>query len=70
MPIEHEDYRENLAMLYDTFGRDTVFIPITVAAKFAKKDYRTLLEDKSFPKKKKRRGADVPIRAFARWLSN
>ena len=62
-----------LDKLYEKFGSDTVFVPLSHIAKYLKKDVRTLQADRTFPiKDMKRRGKmqhNVPLIGLARWLA-
>lgn len=69
MPVVKETYHDYLEDLYAKFGRDTVSIKMNQAAKFCKKDRRTLLADKTFPIKKAGRTYDVGLKQFASWLA-
>ena len=66
---EKECFRDWLVELHGAFGDDTVFIPVSKVAKYLKKDYRTLMADKSFPVKRIGGRCEVPIVGLARWLS-
>lgn len=67
--MEKENYHENLTALQERFGKDTVFINLLHAAKYCKCDPRTLLADRTFPRKKMGRHYKVALISFARWLS-
>ena len=67
--MEKELFHENLQALYERFGEDAVFISIAQAAKYLKRDRRTLEADKTFPLKKIKTRQAVPIKSLARWLS-
>lgn len=70
--MEKPDYYAHLELLYDHFGRDTVFVTLNQVAKFLHKDHRTLEADKTFPLKKIGRGAtqkNVSLVSLARWMS-
>lgn len=70
--MEKPDYYAHLQLLYDHFGRETVFVPLNQAAKFLHKDPRTLEADQTFPIKKMGRRAtikNVSLISLARWMS-
>lgn len=65
---EKEDFRENLARLYERFpGREAITIP-EAAPLFNAKPER-LRNDKNFPKKKLLGRYVVPLVGLARWMS-
>lgn len=67
--MEKENFHENLEALYQRFGRDKAFIPLSHAAKYCGSDPRTLLADRTFPLKKLGRVYKISLIALARWLS-
>lgn len=70
--MEKPDYYAHLTLLYDYFGRESVFVPLNRVAKFLHKDPRTLEADRTFPIKKMGRGAsvkNVSLVSLARWMS-
>jgi len=69
MGREKELYRDYLVELQEVFGADTVFISLNRAAKYLRKDQRSLLGDKTFPVKKIGGRYEVPIRRLASWLA-
>lgn len=66
---EKECFRDWLVELHGAFGDDVALIPVSKVAKYLKKDYRTLIADKSFPVKRIGGRFEVPIVGLARWLS-
>lgn len=67
--MEKELFYANLTALKEYFGSDAVFVSLRQAAKYCKKDSRTLLADKTFPIKQIGRQYSVPIISLARWLA-
>ena len=67
--MEKENFHENLTALHERFGKETVFINLSHAAKYCGIDTRTLLADRTFPRKKMGRYYKVALISFARWLS-
>nr|DAV16718.1 MAG TPA: excisionase [Caudoviricetes sp.] len=53
--MEKENFHENLTALHERFGKETVFINLSHAAKYCGIDPRTLLADRTFPRKKMQR---------------
>lgn len=69
MAREKECFRDWLAALRTEFGEDAMLVPVTRVSAYLKKDYRTLIADKTFPVKKIGGRYEVPIIGLARWLS-
>lgn len=67
--MEKELFHENLSALHERFGADTVFLSMDAAAKYCKRDRRTLLADRTFPAKKIGKSYHVNVIALARWLA-
>lgn len=68
MPREKEDFREIYSMLLDKFNGAEV-ITLNQAAEYTSTDKRTLLADKTFPKKQICSKYIVHIVSLARWLA-
>lgn len=66
-----EDMRAHLEALYERYGRETVVITATEAARYLGVDRRTLLADHTFPAKRLTKGGHwrVPLIGLARWLA-
>ena len=66
--MEREIYTENLAKIYEYFGKDTTLIPLRRAAEYVRLDARTLQKQ---PKLVKQVGRTyyIPAVTLARWLS-
>lgn len=62
-------FENELAGLYEAFGRKDAFISLNKAAKYCGCDSRTLLSDESFPVRKLGNRYKVPLIGFARWLA-
>lgn len=70
--MEKPDYYAHLDLIYDHFGRDSVFVTLNQVSKFLHKDPRTLEADPTFPLKKLGRHAtikNVSVVSLARWMS-
>ncbi|MBP3481032.1 MAG: hypothetical protein J6K66_05455 [Clostridia bacterium] len=67
--MEKELFHENLQALYECFGKDTVFISMAQAARYVRRDPRTLEANRTFPVKKLGKRHVVPLMSLARWLS-
>ena len=61
----------HLDALYERYGRETVVISATEAARYLGVDRRTLLADHTFPAKRLTKGGHwrVPLIGLARWLA-
>lgn len=68
--MEKELFHENLSLIYEHFGKDRPFVTLNEAAKFLRKDCRTLEADKTFPMRRIGAGKqwDVSLIALARWM--
>lgn len=67
-------YHEQLSELQAIYGRSTVTISLTEAARCIRRDPRSLLRDSSFPVRKvgggtKKARYSVPIVSLAMWLA-
>lgn len=64
---------EHLAELYRVYGRETVFISESEAAKYLRVDVRTVQRDKTFPSRTfgaKNKHRRVSLINFAYWLAH
>lgn len=60
-------YNEHLSMLRERFPNEEV-LPVSRVAQMLHKDYRSLLNDKTFPAKKSGRRYLVSVINLARWM--
>ena len=67
--MENIELELELEELYARFGRQTRLISLRQAAEYCGKDTRTLLADKTFPRKQNGKQYDVSIVRLARWLT-